>query len=78
MEELLQKLCVPLQSYKKKECVGCGKCAEVCPAKAIEIKNKKAVIDKKKCITCFCCQEFCPKGAMKVHRTAIARILGKV
>lgn len=60
---------------KKKECIGCKKCAEICPAKAIEMKNGLPVIDKKKCITCFCCQEFCPKGAMKVHRPLIARIL---
>lgn len=63
---------------KKSECVGCGKCAEICPAKAITIKNKKASIDTKKCITCFCCQEFCPKGAMKVHRPAIAKFVGKI
>lgn len=60
---------------KKKECIGCKKCAEICPAKAIEMKNGIPVIDKQKCITCFCCQEFCPKGAMKVHRPLIARIL---
>ncbi len=62
----------------KADCVGCGKCAEICPAKAITIKDKKAKIDKKKCITCFCCQEFCPKGAMKVHRPIIAKIAGKI
>lgn len=59
------------------ECVGCGKCAEVCPVKAIEIVNGKAKIDRKKCIKCFCCQEFCPKGAMKVKRTIFAKILTK-
>ena len=62
---------------KAKECIGCGVCYNICPAKAIVIKNKIAVIDKKACIRCFCCQEFCPKGAMKVHRTAIARLLVK-
>ena len=62
---------------KKKECVGCGLCANVCPAKAIEIVEKKAHIDKSKCIRCFCCQEFCPKGAMKVHRPLPARILNR-
>ena len=61
----------------KKECVGCAKCAEVCPVKAIEIIDKKAKIDRKKCIKCFCCQEFCPKGAMKVKRTMLAKILTK-
>ncbi len=61
----------------KKECVGCGLCAKLCPAKAITMKNKLPNIDRSKCIRCFCCQEFCPKGAMKVKRTAIARLLNK-
>lgn len=59
------------------ECVGCGKCAEICPANAIEIKDKKAVISRKKCIRCFCCQEFCPVGAMKVQRTAVTKIINR-
>ena len=59
---------------KKDMCVGCGICRDICPAKAIVIKNKKAKIDRKACIRCFCCQEFCPKSAMKVQRTVIARL----
>lgn len=61
----------------KSECVGCGLCKNVCPAKAIEIIEKKARIDKSKCIRCFCCQEFCPKGALKVSRPLVAKILNK-
>ncbi len=61
----------------KDECVGCAECYKICPAKAIQMKDKKPYIDRKKCIKCFCCQEFCPKGALKVKRPVIARILNK-
>lgn len=60
---------------KKEECIGCGKCRDICPAKAIRMEKKAPVVDTGKCIRCFCCQEFCPKGAMKVHRFWIARML---
>lgn len=62
-------------AVKREECVGCGVCRDVCPAKAITMANKKPRINRKACIRCFCCQEFCPKGAMKVHRTTIAKLL---
>jgi ferredoxin len=60
---------------KKHACVGCGKCRDICPAHAISIVDKKAVIDRKHCIKCFCCQEFCPVGAMRVHRASVAALL---
>ena len=59
----------------KKKCIGCGKCAEVCPMKAISIKDKKAVIDTNKCIKCYCCQEFCPVGAMVVKSSLVMKII---
>ena len=62
-------------AVKAKECKGCKKCMEICPAQAIVMKDGKPVIDRKKCIKCFCCQEFCPFGAMKVHRPLLAKIL---
>ncbi len=57
------------------QCVGCGKCAEVCPAGAAQVVKGKARIDGKRCIRCFCCQEFCPKGAVTVHRPLLARLI---
>lgn len=72
---VLAKLLTSKPVLCKPECVGCNKCGEICPAKAIEMVSGKAVIDRKKCISCFCCQEFCPKGAMKVKRTFVARVL---
>ena len=61
----------------KPECVGCRKCAEICPAGAIVMRRQKPKIDRKICIRCFCCQEFCPKGAMKVARPPLARLFNK-
>ncbi len=62
---------------QKRSCIGCRKCAEICPAKAIVMKNNRPAIDRKTCITCFCCQEFCPVGAMKVHRPLIAKLINR-
>ena len=60
-----------LKSYPqldKNKCVGCGKCAESCPAHIIDIKNKKAHFRRKGCISCFCCQEMCPLKAISVKK----------
>ena len=65
----------PLPKLRSKDCVGCKKCANICPAKAITMKRGKPRIDRKACIHCFCCQEFCPKGAMLVGRSAFAKLL---
>ena len=67
----------PVPKVHKKECIGCEKCKNICPAKAIAMKNKTPRIDRSVCIRCFCCQEFCPKGAMKVHRPFIARLINR-
>lgn len=65
-------------TLKKRFCVGCGECARMCPAKAIEMKNKKPHINREKCIRCFCCQEFCPRAAMVAHRPFAAKVLNKL
>lgn len=65
-------------TLKKRLCVGCGECARMCPAKAIEMKNKKPHINREKYIRCFCCQEFCPRAAMVAHRPLAAKVLNKL
>ena len=57
-------------------CVGCGKCAGICPAGAISMVRGKPRIDRRVCIRCFCCQEFCPVGAMRAGRNGVVRLLG--
>ncbi len=73
--KMAKKMTGSTPKVDKNICIGCEKCKNVCPAKAIEMKDNKPCIDRKKCITCFCCQEFCPVGAMKVHRPVVARML---
>ena len=47
-------------------CTGCRKCVERCFNSAIEIKNKKAVVDEKKCLLCGYCQKVCPEFCIKI------------
>lgn len=60
------------------KCVGCGECALCCPAKVIEITDKKANIELSDCIRCFCCQELCPVRAIKVYRHPIGKIMVRI
>lgn len=71
------RILTPFPKLAVPDCVGCGKCAQVCPARAITMRNKKPKIDRSACIHCFCCQEFCLKGAMRVGRHALMRMLGR-
>ncbi len=67
-----KKLLTPKPKIDLKKCVGCGKCAESCPAKTINItdtgKGKKAIINYDACIKCFCCHEMCPIKVISVKR----------
>lgn len=74
---LLRQLIGSYPRVSPKDCIGCSKCAEICPAHAIGMEHGKPHIDRHTCIRCFCCQEFCPKGAMEVQRTPIARLLSR-
>lgn len=77
----LERILEQRPAVRRAECVGCGKCEKLCPASAIAMEKRGGAsvprIDRSRCIRCFCCQEFCPRGAMKVHRSAIVRLLQK-
>ena len=75
---LLRWVLATKPQVRRGECIGCAKCRNICPAHAIEMKDKLPVIDREKCIHCFCCQEFCPKGAMKVAQNPIGRIVRRI
>ncbi len=68
---LIQKCLTSRPSVMKNKCIGCGKCAESCPAHTIQIRDKKAVIDPKGCIKCYCCHELCPIHAIEIRRSRL-------
>jgi len=47
------------------KCCYCGACVAVCPALALDLKEKKLVFDKEKCKQCLACTKVCPVGALR-------------
>ncbi len=47
-------------------CIGCGKCAAVCPKSAIKIVKKKSSINRSVCIGCFECMTVCAERAIDI------------
>jgi uncharacterized protein (DUF362 family)/Pyruvate/2-oxoacid:ferredoxin oxidoreductase delta subunit len=58
-------------------CSRCGKCLEVCPARAVS-DEKEIRFDLQKCIRCFCCIEVCPQGAISVSESRTRKAVRKL
>ena len=66
------------------KCIGCRRCAGICPAGAISFREgegapRTPVFDKGPCIRCYCCAEVCPEGIIEKSRISwLGRLLGKL
>ncbi len=52
-------------------CVNCGACALWCPNKAIELIERKPVVNSSKCVGCGICLEVCPISEVLVNKVVI-------
>lgn len=53
------------------KCIGCGGCANVCPARCIEVADidqdtRRIEIHRERCIFCARCTEVCSEGAVEL------------
>ena len=65
----------PRPVFTHKKCDGCGTCERACPAKAIEMKERRPFADINRCIRCYCCQELCPKNDIIIKRNPVFSML---
>ena len=71
--QALERVLAPHPVVMASRCIGCGKCAEICPQHTIRL-DKKAKIRQEKCIRCFCCHEMCPVKALQVKKFSLFRL----
>lgn len=74
----------PQLMFYKEKCTACGRCAEVCPQKAVDITEKdgvyKARTDRTRCVDCGACQAVCRAEARELagRVRTVQEVLDKV
>jgi len=58
--------------YADQNCIGCGKCAKVCPVKNVLIEKNRPVW-LHKCEQCFACLQVCPVSALQAGKMTKGR-----
>ena len=74
INELFYPMFVKAKPYRVlPSCIGCGKCASVCPMGNIEIKEGKPVWGNE-CTQCMACMNYCPKEAIEYGRKSAGKV----
>lgn len=58
---------------RRDSCIGCSRCAQNCPMRAIAIKEHKAQINRSLCIVCGKCAHGCPTKAICYQRSMTSK-----
>ena len=67
-------VCMSTKSFFADEkCIGCGKCASICPAGAIEMVDGRPAWTKSKCLKCCGCINRCPVSAIQYGKKTASR-----
>ncbi len=74
IQNFLRHHTLALPVCKESLCRMCGKCWEICPARAIKDVKERIEFNYAKCIRCYCCVEVCPHGALHSRETLGGRI----
>ena len=59
--------------YADAKCIGCGTCASICPAGAIEMVSGRPAWTKSKCLKCCGCINRCPVSAIQYGKKTASR-----
>jgi len=69
-------------SINEEQCIGCGRCTEVCLTGAIEVLEGKAHCDEAMCKTCGVCAQNCPRQAIGISveniEATVNDLLGRI
>ncbi|HSB34646.1 MAG TPA: sulfurtransferase TusA family protein [Nitrospirota bacterium] len=65
-----------LPGWHREACIACKLCVSICPAQAIEQRDKDFVLDAEKCILCGLCINNCPSSAWTAQKTGYTLYLG--
>lgn len=56
----------PQLMFYAAKCIGCGRCADLCPKQAVHIFDGKAKTDRNLCTDCGRCADICLMGAREI------------